>query len=177
MKHYFGFGLAIVIAFFSSSALFAATDPGGFMGLKWAQTVGDCKKKGLCSEQSLTVPDAIPQESGYYGIPEKLYEVPAKFASFAFHENRFYTATTIFDSQKVPFEDLKNSLIKIHGKPKSAGPKTTTWLLGQTNVALYKGDSFHGVVYSHGPGFAKVAKIKKYPIVEPPQTSSAKKKK
>ena len=177
MKHYFGFGVVAVVALFSASAVFAASDPGGFMGLKWTQTVGDCKKKGLCSDQSLTVPDAIANEKGYYGASNKWNGIPAKFSSFAFHENRFYTATTVFDPREASFEDLKHSLTKTHGQPKTSGPKTVTWVLGQTNVALYKGETFHGVVYSHGPGFAKVAKIKNYPMVDPPRTPSAKKKK
>lgn len=177
MKHYFGFGLVVVVALFGSSALLAASDPGGFMGLKWTQTVGDCKKKGLCSDRSLTVPDAAANEAGYYGIPRKLNEIPVQFSSFAFHENRFYAATAIFDPQEASFDDLKHSLTKLHGQPKTSGPKTAAWALGQTNVALYKGESFHGVVYSHGPGFAKVAKIKNYPGADPPRTPSVKKKK
>ena len=125
----------------------------------------------------LTVPDAIANEKGYYGASNKWNGIPAKFSSFAFHENRFYTATTVFDPREASFDDLKHSLTKTHGQPKTSGPKTVTWVLGQTNVALYKGESFHGVVYSHRPGFAKVAKIKNYPMVDPPKTSSAKKKK
>jgi hypothetical protein len=160
-----------------SSAAFAASDPGGLMGLKWTGSESDCKKLNLCSERTLTVSDAIPQERLYSGKPSEMNGIPVRGSSFAFNENKFYMGAVFFDPRKASFEELKTSLVKIHGQPNSTGPRGAAWLLGKTRIILYKGESTHGVTYAHVPDFNKVAKLKNYPGANPPPAAPPKKKK
>ncbi|MFO7707401.1 MAG: hypothetical protein R6V84_04445 [Desulfobacterales bacterium] len=131
----------------------------------------------LCSEQTLAVPDVIPQETVYSGKLKNLNGIPVRDASFAFHEKKFYMGTVFFDPDRITFEALKSSLAKGHGRPRSEGTKGASWLLGSTRVILYKGESYHAVSYAHVPGFTKVANLKKYPKPTPPPAKAAPSKK
>lgn len=155
----------------------AAADPGGLAGLQWAKPEGDCKKLMLCSEQTLAVPDLIPQETIYSGKLKVLNGIPVRDSSFAFHEKKFYMGTVFFDPGKTKFEALKESFAKNLGRPTSAGTKGASWLLGNTRVILYKGESYHAVSYAHVPGFTKVANLKMYPKPTPPPAKAAPRKK
>jgi hypothetical protein len=168
---------ALLMILVGTSNVRAAADPGGFAGLAWTRPEADCKKFMLCSEQPLAVSDAIPQETIYSGKLKTISGIPVRDSSFTFHEKKFYMGTAFFDPEKMPFEELKSSLVKSHGQPKSVGPRGAAWLLGNTRVILYKGESYHSVSYAHIPGFAKVAKLKNYPVPAPPPAKAAPSKK
>jgi hypothetical protein len=154
----------------------AAPDPGGFLGLKWSQPVADCKKQGICSDVTLSVEDQINGEAIYRGSPATLAGVPLTFSSLAFYGNKFYLGTAVFTPQGSSYENVKNSLIQRYGQPKKDFAKGANWQIGNSKVALYKGESLCGVVMAHAPTFANVAKIKKYPSAAPAAQKTPKKK-
>jgi hypothetical protein len=159
--------LLATLSCFAVDSSEAAPDPGGFLGLKWSQPVADCKKQGICSDETLAAEDQINGETVYRGAPETLAGVPLTFSSLAFYGNKFYLGTAVFRPQDSSYENMKNSLIREYGKPKKDFAKGANWQVGNTKVALYKGESLCGVVYAHAPTFANVAKIKKYPSPAP----------
>lgn len=168
--------LLTVLSCFGIDSTQAAPDPGGFLSLKWSQPATDCKKLGICSDTTLSVEDQINGETIYRGIPQTLAGVPLTFSSLAFYGNKFYLGTAVFKPQDSSYENLKNSLIKEYGKPKKDFAKGANWQIGNTKVALYKGESLCGVVYAHAPTFASVAKIKKYPSLAAATPTAPKKK-
>lgn len=155
----------------------AASDPGGFAGAGWAIPEANCRKLNLCGDRALPVPDAVPRERVLSGRLKAIGGIPVKDSSFAFYNDRFYLGTAFVDPRQASFESLRQALVKVHGAPRSAGPRGAAWLLGNTRVILYQGESYHGVVYAHVPTINQVAKIKNYPMPAPPRTAPAKKKK
>ncbi len=155
----------------------AASDPGGFAGAAWAIPEANCRKLNLCSDRALPVPDAVAQERVLAGRIKAIGAIPVNNSSFAFYNDRLYLAAAFVDPRQASFESLKQALVKAHGAPRSAGPRGAAWLLGNTRVMLYQGESYHGVVYAHVPAFNQVAKIKNYPMPAPPPAPPAKRKK
>jgi hypothetical protein len=176
MKRFVWIVFFAMVSVLATRAAFAVTDPNGFMGLKWSQSAGDCRKQGICSEQVLTLPDKLANESTLFGKEKTFNGIAATSSSFGFFDNKFYFGAAYFDPRIVSFDHLKNELVKTHGQPKSSSAKTSTWLLGNTKATLYKGNSFYGVIYTHAPTFTKVAKVKGYPIREKPPAPGKKKK-
>jgi hypothetical protein len=158
--------LSVLIVLIAGAA-HAAADPGGFAGLTWARSEADCRNQKLCSDQGITVPDAPAREKQYLGKLTELNRLPVKVSSFAFFENRFFMGTASFDAKRVSFDSLKAALVKLHGKPRSTGPRGAAWVLGNSRIVLYQGETYHGVAYAHLPTYTKMLKAKTPPPPAP----------
>lgn len=165
--------LALAICTFSLLCIqdaHAATDPGGFLGLKWAQSPAECQNLGLCSAETVSTDDQINGETVFKGTAENLDGVPLRFSTFSFKNNKYFLGVASFDSAGDTFGTLKKALISQHGKPRVESARMASWTVGKTKIQLTDGKKVGGLVYTHVPTFTEVAKAKKYPLpMTPPK--------
>lgn len=173
-------GLLMLLLISLAGTTSAASDPGGFQGLPWARSADECIKAGVCTGKILPVENALPgKEKFLIGRKAEFLGLPVRDSSLGFHEDRLYSASVFFNPQQAPYERILEALTKQHGAPKSADARGAFWQLGNTRLLLYKGQNFHGLIYSYAPEMAKVAKAKGYPqpAAATPPPAPAKKKK
>jgi hypothetical protein len=157
----------VAIALFSSQ-VHAASDPGGFLGLKWSQSPSECKKANLCTNDAIAAQDGLTTETILKGQPAEIEGVKLRWSSFAFNNSKFYLGTAAFDSSKDSYEALKAVLTKKHGKPTVVTDVATSWTIGNTRVLLSNDKMTGALIYANGPLFNEMARAKKYPPYKPP---------
>lgn len=158
----------VLLAALWAAPLFAASDPGGFLNLKWSQSPADCKKANLCTDGAISPEDKLSTETVFKGKPAVIEGVKLRWSSFAFNSSKFYLGTAAFDSSKESYETLKAALIKKHGKPTAVTDVATSWTIGNTRVLLTNDTRTGALMYANVPMFNEVARAKKYPPYKPP---------
>ena len=108
--------------FLDAPSINAASDPGGFLGLKWSQSPAECKKLGFCSNDKIKPKDKLVSEIVFKGKTTDIDGVELRFSSFAFNNSKYYMGIAAFDSSSTSFDTLKNALIAKYGKPTAATP-------------------------------------------------------
>jgi hypothetical protein len=145
----------------------AASDPGGFFGLKWSQSPSECKKANLCTNDTVTTEDLLKTETILKGKATVIEGVNLRWASFAFNNSKFYMGTGAFDSSKEAYEALKAVLTKKFGKPTALTDVATSWTVGNTRVLLSNDNRTGALIYASVPLWNEVSKAKKYPPYKP----------
>jgi hypothetical protein len=158
----------LTACFINAPSIDAASDPGGFLGLKWSQSPADCKKLGLCSNDAIIPQDKLTSETIYKGKTAVINGVELRFSSFAFNSSKYYLGTAAFDSSLSSYDTLKNALIAKHGKPTVETSVASSWTIGSTRILLTNDKSTGALMYANIPLFKEVAKLKKYPLPKVP---------
>jgi hypothetical protein len=169
--------LIAAILFLNLQPVGAASDPGGVFGLKWSQSDRDCRKAGVCQDETLPVKDLLKDETVYYGTQESLAGLPLQFASVGFYKGKLYRAVMMFKPEEKAFDQALRDLSVRHGKPEKQNARSAVWSLGSTRITLARGEKTCGVMYAHEPTYAACAKLKGSPYYQPPPPPPAKRTK
>jgi hypothetical protein len=164
--------LVMTAFFLSAPSINAASDPGGFLGLKWSQSPAECKKLELCSNGTIMPEDKLVSESVWKGKSTNIDGVNLRFSSFAFNNSKYYMGIAAFDSSSSSFDALKKALIAKYGKPTAETPMVSSWTVGKTRILLSNEKSTGALMYVNIPLFNEVAKAKKYPPYKQPTKNS-----
>jgi hypothetical protein len=160
--------LVMTAFFLNAPSIDAASDPGGFLGLKWSQSPAECKTLGLCSNDAIVPKDKLASETVFKGKTTVIDGVELRFSSFAFNNSKYYLGTAAFNSSASSYDTLKNALIAKHGKPTVTTSAAASWTIGKTRILLTNDKSTGALMYANIPLFTEVAKIKKYPLPKVP---------
>ena len=119
MKKKFTYCLWVTLIFIWLSSLsFAVEQPNGFMGMKWGESIGRCKEKGLFLK--------IRKEQGNFitvvGKDSSIGKIRVGVDYF-FYKNKMYSVITKFLSEN-DFNSLTLLLKEKYGEPKSTETST-----------------------------------------------------
>jgi hypothetical protein len=168
MKNVFLLFVMLTACFLDAPSIDAASDPGGFLGLKWSQSPAECKKLGFCSSDEIKPQDKLSSETVFKGKTTVIEGVELRFSSFAFNNSKYYLGTAAFDSSANSYDTLKNALIAKHGKPTVTTSAAASWTIGKTRILLTNDQRTGALMYANIPMFTEVAKAKKYPLPKVP---------
>lgn len=152
--------IATVMSALSQGALAAAKDPGGALDLKWSQSDKELRDGGLCLGEPLVVDRTVKGEVTYLGSPEIAWSLPVLSVTYSFYQGKPFLATALFAGGEEAYAAAMLKLIEAYGAPNSAGKESATWVLGNTKVTLYQGESQTSAVVAYTPIFSEVAKLK-----------------
>jgi hypothetical protein len=172
--------LCAVVLLYGYHPALAASDPGGVFGLKWSQSIEDCKSAGVCSNDTIPVEDKLKDETILYGTQTETAGLPLLFSSLGFYKGKLYRAVMMVkpgESAASAFEALKKDLSAQYGSPNSQNLRSAVWSLGSTKVTLARGEKTCGVMVAHEPTYMTVAKLQGFPYYTPPPAQKKTKKK
>lgn len=154
---------AAAAIFLGCGSAAAGSDPGGFLGLSWSQSSGECLNQRLCTREVIAAEDSIPGETILRANAQSYAGIPLRFASLGFYNDRFYLGTMVFKPQVGLVDKLRRSLEQQFGRPRFENAAALDWTVGQTKITLSKNETVCGIVYAHLPVYAVVAKAKNLP--------------
>jgi hypothetical protein len=108
--------ILIGITIFGYAEVWGVDQPGGFMGMKWGESIEQCKEKGLAVDIGKTKDNT----TDVLGKGSSIEEIGVG-VNYSFYKNKLYFVTASIWGDK-DFNSLKFALTDKYGKPKSSEP-------------------------------------------------------